>query len=259
MRKINVSHNTSILIVDDNISLAKTLSFILKRKDYAVTTAKDGLEAIVMVKEKQFDIIFMDIKMPVMNGVETYKEIKKIDSQVVVIMMTAYSVGDLIQEALKEGAYGILYKPLDIEKTLSIIDELCEEEHGGFILLVDDDVGFCNSLKNVLAKKKYTVGIAHTGEESITMIQEKSYNIILIDMKLPTINGLETYLRIKKINPKVVVIIITGFRQEMSAMVTEALNENAYTCLYKPLDLEILLELINKIIKSKKVESSRYS
>ena len=242
----------SILIVDDNINLAKTMTFILKRKGYGVTTAKDGLEAIVDVKEKHFDIILMDIKMPIMNGVETYKEIKKIDNQVVVIMMTAYSVDEQIQEALKEGVYGILYKPLDIKKTLSIIDELNEKEHGGFILLVDDDLGFCITLKNILAKRSYTVGVAHTGEESITMIKEKSYDIILIDMKLPTINGLETYLRIKKINPKVVVIIITGFRQEMSSLVKEAIQENVYTCLYKPLDLEILLELIDKIIQLKK-------
>ncbi len=244
--------NENILIVDDNINLAKTMTFILKRKGYGVTTAKDGLEAIVKVKEKHFDIIFMDIKMPIMNGVETYKEIKEIDKQVVVIMMTAYSVDELIQEALKEGAYGILYKPLDIKKTLSIIDELSEKEQGGFILLVDDDLGFCITLKNILAKKSYTVGIAHTGEESITMIQEKPYDIILIDMKLPTINGLETYLRIKKINPKVVVIIITGYRQETSALVKEAIQKNAFTCLYKPLNLEILLELTDKIIKLKK-------
>jgi len=251
--------NTNILIVDDNINLAKTMTFILKRKGYAITTAKDGLEAIVKVKEKHFDIIFMDIKMPIMNGVETYKEIKKIDTQVVVIMMTAYSVDELIQDALEEGAYGILYKPLDIEKTLSIIDDLNEKEHGGFILLVDDDLGFCITLKNILAKKRYLVGIAHTGEESIIMVQEKPYDIILIDIKLPTINGLETYLRIKKIDPRVVVIIITGYRQETSALVTEAIQKNAYTCLYKPLDVEILLELIDKIIKLKKKESSKNS
>ncbi len=244
--------NENILIVDDNINLAKTMSFILKRKGYGVTTAKDGLEAIVKVKEKHFDIIFMDIKMPIMNGVETYKEIKEIDNQVVVIMMTAYSVDELIQEALKEGAYGILYKPLDIKKTLSIIDELSEKEQGGFILLVDDDLGFCITLKKILAMKSYTVGIAHTGDESLTMVQEKPYDIILIDMKLPTINGLETYLRIKKISPKVVVIIITGYRRETSALVKEAIQKNAFTCLYKPLDLEILLEIIDKIIKLKK-------
>ncbi|MCK5587590.1 MAG: response regulator, partial [Candidatus Lokiarchaeota archaeon] len=65
--------------------------------------------------------IFMDIKMPLMNGVDTYKRIKKIRPDTVVMMMTAYAVEDLVQEALKEGAYGVLYKPLDIENVLTLI------------------------------------------------------------------------------------------------------------------------------------------
>ena len=63
----------SILIVDDNISQCKTMSFILGRKGYAVTTVQDGPEAIVRVQESPFDLISMDIKMPLMDGVETYK------------------------------------------------------------------------------------------------------------------------------------------------------------------------------------------
>ena len=86
----------SILIVDDNISLCRTISFVLKHKGYAATTAKDGLEAIERVKERSFDMIFMDIKMPIMDGVETYKRIKKIRPEAMVVMMTAYAVEDLV-------------------------------------------------------------------------------------------------------------------------------------------------------------------
>ena len=94
----------NILIVDDNTSLCRTMAFVLGRKGYAVATAKDGPEAIEKVKERPFDMIFTDIKMPLMDGVETYKGIKKIRSEAVVVMMTAYAVEDLVQEALKEGA-----------------------------------------------------------------------------------------------------------------------------------------------------------
>ena len=75
-------------------------------------------------------------------------------------------------------------------------------------------------------------------------------------MKLPTINGLETYLTIKKINPQIIAIMMTGYRQEMAELVQEAINNNAYTCLYKPLDIEILLELIDKILKVKQDQLS---
>ena len=113
----------SVLIVDDNVSLCKTMSFLLRGRGYAVTTARDGPEAIERVKERPFDAIFLDIKMPLMDGMATYRRIKRIRPDVVVMMMTAYAVEDLVQEALREGAYGILYKPLDIEKVVMIIEE----------------------------------------------------------------------------------------------------------------------------------------
>jgi DNA-binding NtrC family response regulator len=237
--------------VDDNISLRKTITFILKRKGYNVNTDKDGLEAIARVKESSFDIIFMDIKMPLMNGVETYKRIKKIRPDAIVIMMTAYSVDELIQEAIKEGAYGVLYKPLDLEKVIKLINETLEKKEGGFILIVDDDLSFSSTLKNILTKREYVVGIANSGEEAVSMAQEKDYHVMLIDMKLPTINGLETYLAIKKVNPKVVAIMMTGYRQEMDDLVLEAIQNTAYTCLYKPLDMNNLLKLIEEILKRK--------
>ena len=241
----------SILVVDDNISLCRTMSFVLKRKGYAIITAKDGLKAIENVKERSFDIIFMDIKMPLMDGVETYKRIKKIRPKAIVIMMTAYAVEELVQEALQEGAYSIIYKPLDIERVIVLIESLREVEEGALVLVVDDDPGTCISFKKILIKKGYNVNIASTGEEAIALAKEKVYNIIFIDIKMPTINGLETYLVIKEINPKAVVIMITGYRQEMADLVEKAMQNNVYTCLYKPLDMTEVLKLVNEIWERK--------
>ena len=113
----------SVLIVDDNTSLCKTMLFVLRRKGYAVATAQDGLEAIERVRERPFDMTFMDIKMSPMDGVETYKRIKKIRPEAVVMMMTAYAVEDLVQEAPQEGACGVLYKPLNMEKVIGLIEK----------------------------------------------------------------------------------------------------------------------------------------
>ena len=241
----------NILIVDDNISLAKTMSLILKRKGYEATTAPDGLVAIKRIKERPFDLIFMDIKMPLMDGVQTYKEIKKIRPETIVIMMTAYAVENLIADALKEGAYGIIHKPLDIEKMISLIEESRKKKQGALILLVDDDSGTCTTLKNILLKKNYRIGIAHDGEKAIAMSREKTYDIVFIDLKLPTINGLEVYLKIKEIDPKLVAIMMTAYRKEMDELVEEALNNSAYACLYKPFNIEEILRLLEEIWKKK--------
>ena len=120
----------SILVVDDNISLCKTMSFVLRRRGHPVVTASSGSEAIEMVKERPFDIVFMDIKMSPMDGVEAFKNIKKIRSEAAVIIMTAYAVDDLVQEALREGAYGIVYKPLDMEKIVDLIERAKEHTQG---------------------------------------------------------------------------------------------------------------------------------
>ena len=119
-----MTNQTSILIVDDNASLRQTLSLILEHKGYAVATAQDGLQAVERVKEKPFDLALLDIKMTPIHGVETYRRIKKIRPEAVVIMMTAYTVEDLVQEALQAGAHGVVYKPLDIKKAIELIEKM---------------------------------------------------------------------------------------------------------------------------------------
>ncbi|MGA9349290.1 MAG: response regulator, partial [Anaerolineae bacterium] len=87
--------------------------------------------------------------------------------------------------------------------------------------------------------------------EAITMARERAYDIIFVDMKLPTITGLETYLAIRKINPEVVAIVMTAYRQEMSGLVEEALKSDVYTCLYKPFEMAELLRLVDEIRERK--------
>ena len=246
-----MEEKASILIVDDNISLCRSLSLILGRKGYAVVTAKDGPEALTMVEEKPFDMIFMDIKMPIMNGVETYKRLRKIRPEAVVMMMTAYAVEALVQEALQEGAYGIIYKPLDIEKVVALIERARGTKQGALVLVVDDNQGTSSTLNNILARKGYKVRTARAGEEAIAMAQKRNYEIIFIGMKLPTINGLETYLAIKKVNPEAVAVMTTAHRHEMADLVEGALNNNAYTCLYKPFDVETVVRLVDDIWEKK--------
>lgn len=245
-------NKAKILIVDDNVSQCKTMAFIMQRKGYDVTMAENGPQAIALVEKHPFDIIFMDIKMPLMNGVEAYKKIKKIRPDTKVMMMTAYAVEDLVQQALEEGAYGIIYKPLDIEKILEVVETAKQTENGALILVVDDDPGTCTTLKNILIKKGFRVGVAHTGEEAVATAKQEAYDIIFIDMKLPTLNGLETYLEIKKVNARAVAVMMTGYQQEMAELVETALYNNAYACLYKPLDMKELLNLTNEILERKK-------
>ncbi len=114
----------SILIVDDDLGMLKTLNYILTEKGYEVVAVNNGLEAIELIKKRSFDIVLTDIKMPEINGVQLLKEIKKLSPQTNVMMITAYTMHELVQEAKKGGANAIFSKPLDLDSFISYTEEL---------------------------------------------------------------------------------------------------------------------------------------
>ncbi len=116
-----------MLIVDDDSGMTETLADIFTDMGYEVAVGENGYRAIEMIRQNKYDLALMDIKMPGINGVETFKEIKRISPQIRVITMTAYS--ELIQEALKEGAYDVIYKPIDIDKLISLVEEGGEKRY----------------------------------------------------------------------------------------------------------------------------------
>lgn len=247
-----MADKTGIMVVDDDKNFCDSITDILVAKGYEVESENSGPDAIARVEEKSFHVILMDIKMPVMSGVEALKQIKKISPKTVVIMMTAFSVEDLIREALQEGAFGCLRKPLDIDKLLEQI-ELAKEK-GMFILVTDDDPGTRQTFKDVLETKGYKVSTAASGEEAISITKERPHNILFIDMKLPTLNGLEVYLAVKEINHKAIAVIITAYWEGMKDLVEAALEKGAYACLAKPLDMDEVLGLIKEISERIKKE-----
>lgn len=114
-------NQTNVLLVDDDDGIRFTLQGIIEDEGYSVFGAEDGYQAIELVKQIDFHWVFMDIRMPGLNGVETYLEIKKIRPSSKVVMMTGFSVEALVDKALEEGVYAVLYKPLPVEQLLDIL------------------------------------------------------------------------------------------------------------------------------------------
>jgi DNA-binding NtrC family response regulator len=110
----------SILIVDDEFSVRDSLYNWFRTEGYRVETAANAVEALKKLQESSWDLILLDIKMPGMDGMELQRHIKKIDSSIIVIIMTGYATVDTAVEAMKEGAFDYLSKPIDPDK-LSIL------------------------------------------------------------------------------------------------------------------------------------------
>ncbi|MDP4291971.1 MAG: sigma-54 dependent transcriptional regulator [Bacteroidota bacterium] len=109
-----------ILVVDDEKAIRSTLKEILEYEHYSVIDAADGIEALELVKNDQFDVILLDIKMPRMDGMEVLDEILKI-SDVPVVMISGHGTIETAVEAIKKGAYDYIAKPLDLNRLLITI------------------------------------------------------------------------------------------------------------------------------------------
>jgi DNA-binding NtrC family response regulator len=114
------NQGVGILVVDDEFSVRDSLYNWFRNEGYRTETAENGSEALRKLQDNLWDIVLLDIKMPGMDGMELQKHIKKIDNTIIVIIITAYATVDTAVEAMKEGAFDYLSKPIDPDK-LSIL------------------------------------------------------------------------------------------------------------------------------------------
>ena len=112
----------NVLLVDDEEKFLDVLSQRLGTRGLDAVTATSGEEALVKIKNKNFDAIILDITMPGIGGIETLKRIRKENPELQIIMLTGRGSVDKAVEAMKEGAIDFLEKPADIEKLLEKIE-----------------------------------------------------------------------------------------------------------------------------------------
>jgi DNA-binding NtrC family response regulator len=116
----------SILIIDDKDSMRQMLSKTLESEGYEVETAKDGEGGLEKAKEKKYDLILADLKLPQMDGLEVLSSLKDLDPEAAVIMMTAYGTIESAVEAMKQGAFDFLTKPFDTDHLNVLIKRALE-------------------------------------------------------------------------------------------------------------------------------------
>lgn len=113
-----MQQSLSILVVDDDRDNAHSLGELFEMESHHVTIAHSGQEAIDAYLAKSFDLAFMDVMMPGKNGVESFLEIRRMKPQARIFMMTGYSVEELLQQAVRGGALGVLEKPFEASEVL---------------------------------------------------------------------------------------------------------------------------------------------
>ena len=120
------------------------------------------------------------------------------------------------------------------------------------ILIVDDDDTIRSTMKAILEDEGYEVDLAASGKEGVEKAKETSYNIALLDIRLPDMEGVELLKLMKPAVPRTRKIMVTGYPSTQNAI--EALNKNADAYLIKPVDIEKLLKIIEEQLKLQEEE-----
>jgi CheY-like chemotaxis protein len=244
----------SVLVVDDEVDTCRNMSDILGDLGYQVSVAHDGRSALELVRQHHYDLALLDLKMPGMDGLTLYREIKKLRAGTVAIVVTAYATSATAVESLTAGAWQVLPKPVDIPRLLGLAGQVLGQP---LVLVVDDDSDLCSTLWDLLREHGYRVSIAHDHQRAAQQLRDTQFQAVLIDMKLPAGDGTTVYRLVRTANPQARTIVITGHRTEMDQLVNRVLDEGADAVCYKPFDVPRLLSTLEKLAPPRAVEGTQ--
>lgn len=238
---------SSILVVDDEVDTCRNLSDILTDLGYEVDIAHDGFAALELVKKKAYDVALLDYKMPGMDGLTLYREIKRLRAGTVAIVVTAYASGTTTDEALAAGAWQVLNKPVDFSKLLGFVSQAVEQP---LVLIVDDDHDLCANLWDLLRERGYRVCMAHDEEDAAQRLKDSSFKVVLIDMRLPAGDGSGVFRLVREKDPQARTIVITGHQAEMNQDVEKLVHAGANAVCYKPFNVPKLLTTLQGLAQA---------
>src|SRR5579864_4307423 len=144
-----------ILVVDDERSMRELLAIVLRREGYEVLLAENGRKAVDLLEREPFDLLISDINMPDLNGVEVLRAAKRIDPDILGIMVTAFASTDSAVEAMRLGACDYLSKPFDVDLLKMKVREKIENRQlRQENLLLKRTLGLTHKFANIIGRSE---------------------------------------------------------------------------------------------------------
>lgn len=272
-------HHLKVLVVDDNTSARKVLKYYLEDFTFKVNEASSGTEALHTLQmnretgEKPFSLIFIDYMMPEMNGLDTVKKIRQAiypGEMPHIIMIAAFGREDIKQQAKEEGINDFLIKPVTQSFLFDTIMEafgyeeykvhynqdLKDRKPDGFdtirgssILLVEDNTINQQLAMEILEKEGFWVTPAGNGQEALENISLKKFDIILMDLQMPVMDGYMTTKEIRKNKMLKDLPIIAMTADAMRGVQDRVFEAGMDDYVSKPFELDKLWQTFIKWIK----------
>jgi DNA-binding NtrC family response regulator len=267
---------TRILIVDDQPDVLDMMKEILDREGYETVAVGSGEEAMQMANQ-DFDLLLADIVMPHMGGLELIQAFRKVSPDTVPMLTTGHADVRTAKEALELDVYDYIVKPFDRVKLCNAVAKACEKKRHtdkhplhkesvepssesesviegkgqkqARILIVDDQPDVLDMMKEILDREGYETVAVGSGEEALQLTNE-SFDLLLADIVMPHMGGLELIQEFRKVSPDTVPMLTTGHADARTAK--EALELGVYDYIVKPCDRAKLCSAMTKALDRKK-------
>jgi len=253
-----------ILVIDDDRMNCDLLQTVFTRHGYDVHTATSGLEGLNLFRQHAPRVTILDLRMPEMDGLTVLKEIRAIDPHAPVIILgggatevqegqaRALRVTDFVRKGLSldvlvEGVNRVAQQPVRKQHASGgtvaagpVVDT------GETVLVVDDEQLVRDLLVQFLSLRGYRALGVKDGPEALSMVQQGPPDLILLDLMLPGMNGVDVIRRLRDINYSGAIVIATGSCDE--ELLQEAWSLRPQEVIGKPIDLENMLTIIQLVL-----------
>lgn len=234
---------TRVLIVDDDNDHAESLADMIELRGHSTAIANSGEAAIEQFRSGDFAFVLLDVRLPGINGVDTFLELKRMRPDVQVMMMTGFSVEQLISQAIAGGALGVLHKPFAAAEILELLSRVKQR---GRVLVADGDADFVESIVPILETAGYRVEVATTGADALEKLSREHADCLLLNLRLPVVSGTELYAQLVDRGRRVPTVLMAGGPE--NAEQDARLRAEACGMLFKPFDPNALLAAIGSAI-----------
>jgi CheY-like chemotaxis protein len=262
---ISLIKDKQLLIVDDNLNQRRILQNQLQHWGLEPVMAATGEEALQLLNDRRFDAMVCDLEMPEMNGLELTNSVKVVYPQLPVILLG--TIGQDIKKKHPGMFLSVVNKPVkksqlsnalmmltqqvaELEpKSENLLNKNFSTLHPIKILVAEDNPVNQLMILKVLDKLGYKPALATTGKEVVEMLDQKDYDLILMDVELPEMDGIATTLHIRKNNARQPLIV---------AITANVMIENRDACyaagmdnyLTKPIKLEAFIAMLREVVVS---------